>query len=305
MCKWRPKSTFYTYLLCSAPWWLLHLRRRGVRCVCLFPHRWLTPTRHCTCAKIKCVKLVAHGVISQCIFGLTKRRPAQICSSSAVPETWAGQGRQVTSCRPHDRSRWSWRWLRHIVYRRRRIVRSYLQNVYCKGAAKHWSWNRVEAAIAGTIRCHTVPYIAILLLLLFCLQTSFLRRDFWYLKRDGARVRARAALSPRVLLNPFAPFFRWPTCRIRYVAPTLRIRIVVICVSLRLQKKIKKYKFTIWLLAKARAAFWHFVCIWTNFDCAWPESAAAHESNQLRYVFRPNVIMEYGEIADCKPVCLW
>lgn len=152
----------------------------------------------------------------------------------------------------------------------------------------------------AAILCHTLPYSCCC----FVYKTSFLRRDFWYLKRDGARVRARAALSPRALLNPFAPFFRWPTCRIRYIAPTLRIRIVVTCVSLRLQKNKTKTNllFDFW---PKRAAFWHFVCIWTNFDCAWPESAAAHESNQLWYVFRPNVIMEYGEIADCKPVCLW
>lgn len=91
-------------------------------------------------------------------------------------------------------------------------------------------------AIPCTILCHTA-------------QTSFLRRDFWYLNR--------AASSPRALLNPFAPFSAGQ--RIVYVLYEHSYRI---CVSLRLQNK-----FSIWLLAKASSLL-AFCEHWTNFDCA-------------------------------------
>lgn len=125
-------------------------------------------------------------------------------------------------------------------------------------------------AIPCTIVCHTA-------------QTSFLRRDFWYLNR------ARAASSPRALLNPFAPFSAGQ--RIVYVLYEHSYRI---CVSLRLQNK-----FSIWLLAKASSLL---ACCehWTNFDCATDLARIGNytwESNSVS-VSRPNVInwrlsMEY------------
>lgn len=130
-------------------------------------------------------------------------------------------------------------------------------------------------AIPCTILCHTA-------------QTSFLRRDFWYLNR--------AASSPRALWTRLHPF---PLANVSYTY----------CMSTRIVYALHcacktNFQFDFW---PKRAAFWHFV----NTEQILivpptrPESAVAHESNSV-CISRPNVInlrlsMEYFWLPTLPP----
>lgn len=190
---------------------------------------------------------------------------------------------------PHDRSHWS-RW--HIVYRRR-IVR--ICQMFIVKAQSSPKKNQTLKLKSSWVLPYQAPYAAIVY------QTSFLRRDFWYLNTG------RAALLPRALLNPFAPFSAGQ--RVVYVLRSYRIRCVL---YMRFSAPAKQIYYL--TFGQSEQPF-GILCIWTNFDCATDlaripantAAAAAYESDQLCNVFRANVINLRGKlpIVSSFAVCLW